>query len=192
MKNTLAENMLRFGVKNLHKSDIKKIEETILNEDVVINGITYKFPFKDIDQINTAYLGAAPWNESAAAGAGRFNKMESSDLSSLMTLRALYGDMLLELAKRGITPDQLKAMGGKDRYIIGLIKAAAAAPNGMPMVKQKGGWGNLDAVNQNMTSQKVSLWALNWFIPTFDKAFKSAFPEGLPAVNPQAPSTPKE
>ena len=27
MKNTLAENMLRFGVKNLHKSDVKKISQ---------------------------------------------------------------------------------------------------------------------------------------------------------------------
>ena len=32
MKNTLAENMLRFGVKNLSESDIKKIEESVLNE----------------------------------------------------------------------------------------------------------------------------------------------------------------
>jgi len=32
MKNTLAENMLRFGVKNLKESDIKKIEESVLNE----------------------------------------------------------------------------------------------------------------------------------------------------------------
>ena len=47
MKNILAENMLRFGVKNLHKSDIKNIEKAMVNEDVVINGTTYKFPFKD-------------------------------------------------------------------------------------------------------------------------------------------------
>jgi hypothetical protein len=32
MKNTLAENMLRFGVKNLSESDIKKIEESLLTE----------------------------------------------------------------------------------------------------------------------------------------------------------------
>lgn len=32
MKNTLAENMLRFGVKNLSESDITKIEESIINE----------------------------------------------------------------------------------------------------------------------------------------------------------------
>jgi hypothetical protein len=32
MKNILAENMLRFGVKNLKESDIKKIEESLLTE----------------------------------------------------------------------------------------------------------------------------------------------------------------
>jgi hypothetical protein len=33
MKNTLAENMLRFGVKNLKESDVKRIEESVLTED---------------------------------------------------------------------------------------------------------------------------------------------------------------
>lgn len=35
MKNTLAENMLRFGVKNLSESDITKIEESLLTEQTV-------------------------------------------------------------------------------------------------------------------------------------------------------------
>lgn len=34
MKNTLAENMLRFGVKNLNESDVKKIEEALLKEAI--------------------------------------------------------------------------------------------------------------------------------------------------------------
>ena len=192
MKNVLAENMIRFGVKNLQESDIKKIEESLLNEDVVINGVTYKYPFKDATQINTTYLGqGAPWTESAAAAAGRFNKMESSDLTSLMTLRALYGDMLLALAKKGITPEQLKKMSGKDRYVIGLLNTAAATPEGMAMVKQKGGWANPQALRQNMSSQKVSLWALNWFIPTFEKAFATTFPQGIPAAAPQNPQAPQ-
>ena len=38
MKNTLAENMLRFGVKNLQESDIKKIEESTLDEAPTPNG----------------------------------------------------------------------------------------------------------------------------------------------------------
>ena len=35
MKNTLAENMLRFGVKNLSESNIKKINEVLLTEAIV-------------------------------------------------------------------------------------------------------------------------------------------------------------
>jgi hypothetical protein len=34
MKNTLAENMLRFGVKNLKETDLKKISEALLTEEV--------------------------------------------------------------------------------------------------------------------------------------------------------------
>lgn len=34
MNNTLAENMLRFGVKNLKESDLKKISESLLTEQV--------------------------------------------------------------------------------------------------------------------------------------------------------------
>jgi len=32
LENKLAENMLRFGVKNLKAEDVKKIEESVLNE----------------------------------------------------------------------------------------------------------------------------------------------------------------
>ena len=37
MKNTLAENMLRFGVKNLSESDVKKINESALLTEAVID-----------------------------------------------------------------------------------------------------------------------------------------------------------
>ncbi len=40
MKNILAENMLRFGAKNLSESDITKIEETILSERYIQKGTT--------------------------------------------------------------------------------------------------------------------------------------------------------
>jgi len=43
MKNTLAENMLRFGVKNLKADDVKKIEEAVLTE-AVINKDLYADP----------------------------------------------------------------------------------------------------------------------------------------------------
>lgn len=193
MKNTLAENMLRFGVKNLKESDIKKIEESVLNEDVVINGTTYKFPFKDANHLNTSYLGnAAPWNEAAAAAAGRFDKM--NDASTIATLRALYADVLLLLAQKGITPQILKASGNKVMDIKRLLSAAAKTPEGISMVKQKGGWANFDAIQKNViANSKTDNWVVNWFIPTFEKAFATAFPQGIPATtpNPQSPGAPK-
>ena len=190
MKNILAENMMRFGVKNLSESDVKRIEETVLNEDVVLNGVTYKFPFKDINHLNTSYLGnAAPWNESAAIAAGRFDKM--NDASTIGTLRALYGDMLLLLAQKGTTPDMLKANSAKVNYVLRLLSDAARTPEGLAMVKQKGGWANFDAIRQNvLSSPKVHAWVTNWFIPTFEKAFATAFPQGI-QTTPQAPGAPK-
>ena len=193
MKNILAENMLRFNPKNLHKSDIKKIQEAIINEDVVINGVTYKFPFRNADHLNTSYLGnAAPWNESAAIAAGRFDRM--ADASTIATLRALYGDMLLLLAQKGTTPQILKANSDRVRYVVNLLSTAARTPEGMAMVKQKGGWANYDAIRQNVLGNgKVHAWVSNWFIPTFEKAFATAFPQGIPTAtpNPQAPGAPK-
>ena len=49
MKNILAENMLRFGVKNLSNSDVKKINESsLLTENFKgEDGIIYKLDFKD-------------------------------------------------------------------------------------------------------------------------------------------------
>lgn len=44
MKNTLAENMLRFGVKNLHKSDVKKIQEVATLNEAVISKDLYADP----------------------------------------------------------------------------------------------------------------------------------------------------
>jgi hypothetical protein len=194
MKNILAENMLRFGVKNLKASEKKQIQKAMLSEDVVINGVTYKYPFKDANQINTSYLGnAAPWTQNAAASAGKFNQMESADLSSLMTLRAVYPDMLMEFAKRGVTPEQLKRMGGRVQYIMGIFNTVIKSDKAMAMVKQKGGWASPQAAMQNMSNNpKVQAWAQNWFIPTFEKAFATAFPQGIPAVNPQAPGTPQQ
>lgn len=193
MKNILAENMLRFGAKNLHKSDIKKIEKAIVNEDVVLNGVTYKFPFKDMNQLNSSYLGSAPWNENAAAAAGRFNKQESADYSTLMTLRAVYGDILLELAKRGTTPQILKAKSDQVNYISSLMNIVS--PNALTMIRQKGGWATMDAIRTNVLGNpKVKTWISNWFIPTFEKAFTTTFPQGIPTAaptNPQAPGAPK-
>lgn len=62
MKNTLAENMLRFGVKNLKARDIKKIEESALIEGYVDpnTGITWGLDFKDEDSLGKFIAPAIP------------------------------------------------------------------------------------------------------------------------------------
>ena len=56
MKNTLAENMLRFGSKNLTEENRENLKR--LTEDFVKNGITYKMNFKN-DAAFDAYITGA-------------------------------------------------------------------------------------------------------------------------------------
>jgi sarcosine oxidase delta subunit len=55
MKNTLAENMLRFGTKNLSKSNRKNIIENTIDGlpgfTHPLTGNNYKLPFKDLNQL---------------------------------------------------------------------------------------------------------------------------------------------
>ena len=91
MKNILAENMLRFGVKNLSKSDVKKINESSLLTEGFKgqDGITYALNFKDqaaFDKYYTEFpqtVGATPpWvsgipeaNRAAAGANGAVNDL---------------------------------------------------------------------------------------------------------------------
>jgi hypothetical protein len=78
MKNILAENMLRFGVKNLSNSDVKKINESsLLTENFKgADGITYKLDFKDqaaFEKYYTEFPQVAnaikpPWIRTATPG----------------------------------------------------------------------------------------------------------------------------
>lgn len=91
MKNILAENMLRFGVKNLSESDITKIEETILTEAFTDQyGIVWPW-FKDqtsVDALNNIALERAPSNTVAygaifgQAGATEAKKRMGSEFTT--------------------------------------------------------------------------------------------------------------
>jgi hypothetical protein len=52
--------MLRFGVKNLSESNIKKINESLLTEDFANpeDGLTYKLNFKNVQAFNSFILPA--------------------------------------------------------------------------------------------------------------------------------------
>jgi len=70
MKNILAENMLRFGVKNLQESDIKKIEESSLNE--VFSG-TFEQAFPDYKAASAAFAKAHAAGGGAVSFTGKFH-----------------------------------------------------------------------------------------------------------------------
>ena len=127
MKNTLAENMLRFGVKNLSKSDVKKINESSLLTEGFKgqDGITYALNFKDQAAFDTyvtnfpqavgatpPWVYGAPEANRAAAGAAwskeRFNLMKC---------------IMLAMAHQGYTPKFLNSLKYTD--VVGILAKSA-------------------------------------------------------------------
>lgn len=70
MKNILAENMMRFGVKNLSESDVKRIEEVSLNE--TFNG-TFEQAFPDYKNANVAFEKAFAAKQPNTTFAGKYH-----------------------------------------------------------------------------------------------------------------------
>lgn len=127
MKNTLAENMLRFGVKNLSKSDVKKINESSLLTEGFKgqDGITYALNFKDQAAFDTyvtvfpqlsgatpPWVYGAPEANRAAAGAAwskeRFNLMKC---------------IMLAMAHQGYPPKFLNSLKYTD--VVGILAKSA-------------------------------------------------------------------
>ena len=127
MKNILAENMLRFGVKNLSKSDVKKINESSLLTEGFKgqDGITYALNFKDQAAFDTyvtnfpqavgatpPWVYGAPEANRAAAGAAwskeRFNLMKC---------------IMLAMAHQGYTPKFLNSLKYTD--VVGILAKSA-------------------------------------------------------------------
>ena len=94
MKNTLAENMLRFGPKNLselNRKNLKQLTESFTST----NGITYKSNFKDQTTFDAYVKGATPDPKIdilQSSGEGNFGKLGvvSGVLSSAMWHAAAY------------------------------------------------------------------------------------------------------
>ena len=129
MKNILAENMLRFGVKNLSKSDVKKINESSLLTEGFKgqDGITYVLNFKDQDAFDTYYtdfpqiLGATPpWlyrtpKDSDQRSAAQINW--SKERFNLMKC------IMLAMAHQGYTPKFLNSLKYTD--FVGILAKSA-------------------------------------------------------------------
>ena len=127
MKNILAENMLRFGVKNLSKSDVKKINESSLLTEGFKgqDGITYALNFKDQAAFDTyvtnfpqavgatpPWVYGAPEANRAAAGA-----KWSSERFNLMKC------IMLAMAHQGYTPKFLNSLKYTD--VVGILAKSA-------------------------------------------------------------------
>lgn len=92
MKNTLAENMLRFGVKNLKAEDVKRIEKSVLIEgfqDPNNTTITYALNFKDAASANKylqANIGQPPISFADTSNNGYLTQ-----LSNLIRIAHAFG-----------------------------------------------------------------------------------------------------
>jgi hypothetical protein len=119
MKNTLAENMLRFGVKNLHKSDVKKISQLQEQQAQPIQPYAAINPrswtFKDRASLDSAFdsrMYAVGKIDPNAAGQGVYgpwaqeyskqaNVTKKMNPNAQVTAQALAADLALLMAVKG-------------------------------------------------------------------------------------------
>jgi len=141
MKNTLAENMLRFGVKNLSKSDVKKINESSLLTEGFKgqDGITYALNFKDQASFEKYYTEfpqvtaiKPPWIRTATAG----NTAAETQYNNAMAKWSreknhLLQSIMLACAYIGKTPDTYARL---DLDWVKRLLLAGAKPNDLNTV----------------------------------------------------------
>jgi len=112
MKNTLAENMLRFGSKNLtreNRKNLKQLSESFASKD----GITYKSNFKDQAMFDNYVAGATPDPKTdmlqTAAGAS-FGKLgvTTNVLTSCIWHAAAYAGTVPAYSNIGAAKSQIQ------------------------------------------------------------------------------------
>jgi len=130
MKNTLAENMLRFGVKNLSKSDVKKINESSLLTESFIgaDGITYKLDFKDQAAFDTYYTDFGISNNAVATPPWVSKIPKESDQRGPAMIKwskerfNLMKCIMLAMAHQGYVPGWLASF--TYLQVLGILQAA--------------------------------------------------------------------
>jgi len=206
MKNILAENMLRFGVKNLSKSDVKKINESSLLTEGFKgqDGITYALNFKDqaaFDKYYTEFpqtVGAmppwvygAPEANRAAAGAKwsgeRFNLMKC---------------IMLAMAYKGYEPKILNGLsyGGvlaMFQQTVGIFNASKAygADTNFSMAysdfqNRSKDWQKMIAPDPNNKAKQIPYWdhfRNIHLVPIIASKAELIVPKVKPAVKPTTP-----
>lgn len=175
MKNILAENLIRFRAKNLKETDRKKIEETVLAEDIKINNIVYKYPFKDANQLNQ-YMSLMAFTVPTPQLFGiNPNDYEKWNTNTQTALKNIQLGLMYETAIEGILPSWIPTNLAHDIYKkLETLRARnlryeqqTSAPNlgsaEMSYIKTVLEWPNF---------QK---WYLNKFKPQWQNAYEKTF-----------------
>ena len=167
MKNTLAENMLRFGVKNLKESDVKKINRAALNE-INIDGVEWKYPFKDMNQVD-AYMSLMAFNKAVVQSGLAMNPY--NDGETLNGLAFIHQALTRATAMQGMKPGALPLEKA------GMVVAQSdILPNDRKAV----------AANA-MKTPFFSKWYTKYWLPQWKNAYMKTFGEPTMTPNPQAP-----
>jgi hypothetical protein len=192
MKNKLAENMLRFGVKNLKAEDVKKIEDSVLTEGYTDpnTGITWGLDFKDEASLNNFIAPVANTESKLFKG---YNGMPSSAQITFAYWAAL--------ALLGIKPSRMGNNPEFKMVLNNLTKASSLSQN--QILRQRGfkyaevlesfnnpaavKWWNdtmIDPKNPKMPITRWGYFFREYILP--DNAMKTA----LLSTSPMAPTSP--
>lgn len=136
MKNILAENMMRFGVKNLSESDVKRIEESLLSEQTEpiqpyaqINPNSWKFkdqaaldaafdpknyPVSSINAADAAQGVYGPWAWQLIPNSGGRHQM---NLRAGLTARQLAVSLAILMAAKGFYNSNNPSLVNFDKVI---------------------------------------------------------------------------
>jgi hypothetical protein len=181
MKNTLAENMLRFGVKNLKESDVKRLERAKLDEIYKDdNGVVYKYPFKDANQFGmySNLLKVNPESIAKSMGYGPYD--DPGDFRA--GISAIHRALFTQTAKDGIFPGTLSAEKAKT-----VINNFIASPtHGLDA-------NALRAVSNVIKTPQFNKYYTSYWLPMWKNAYIKTFGQ-LPTAtpNPQAPGAPQQ
>jgi hypothetical protein len=208
MKNILAENMLRFGVKNLSNSDVKKINESSLLTEGFKgqDGITYALNFKDQAAFDTYYtdfpqiLGATPpW---------LYRTPKDSDQRSVAQINwskerfNLMKCIMLAMAHQGYPPRFLSSEKYTD--VVGILAKSApvlskvynsradtnfslAYSDFQSRIKD---WQKMITPDPAKPAIKITYWEQfqkDYLVPIIAAKTALIVPKAKPAVNPTAP-----
>ena len=170
MKNKLAENMLRFGVKNLQESDIKKIEEAKLDE-IMLSGIDWKYPFTDQAQLES-YMNLMRFNRAVIQSGLAMNPY--NDGETLNGLAVIHQALVRATAMQGIMPGTLPS-----EKVAGIVAESDILTSDQKRVSSNA-----------LKTPFFSRWYTKYWVPTWKNGYIKTFGQ-LPTAtpNPQAPNT---